>query len=213
MKMKISTIQNPSKELGFVSSACVQIDAKKGKSVDYSSGLWPFEQEVQQIGTKSVTLRYEEFVGDILSLIESTSVSKIITVGMEAMLNDLISIKVADKMKIMIPNTSDVDVERIKLNYEGYNSVIVNPYQALEYVGANTLVVVPIFRLNDNSLYMYNYARRFMGSDVAHYSFCCLALELLPAIQSLDYRTAPYSPELRELSNIEGIYFRKTLTF
>ncbi len=213
MKKKITAITNPSKELGFISSACVQLDAKKGINVDYSSGLWPYEQEVQQIGTKAVSVRYKEFVSTILGFIETSSVSKIITVGMEALLNDLLSIEVPNKLKIMIPNTTDVDVERIKLNYNGDNSIIANPYQALEYVGANTLVIVPIFRLNDNSLYMYNYARRFMGSDVAQYSFCCLALELLPAIQSLDYRTAPYSPELRELSNIEGKYFHKTLTF
>jgi hypothetical protein len=212
VKIKISAIPNPCKELGFVSSAIVQLDAKKG-NIDYSAGLWPYEQEVQQIGTKAVSNKYNEFVANILSFIETTSVSKIITVGMEATLNDLLSIKIPDKLKLMIPNSTDVDVDRIRLNYSNDNSIILNPYQALEYVGANTLVIVPIFRLNDNSLFMYNYSRRFMGGDVAHYSFCCLALELLPAIQTLDYRTAPYSPELRELSNIEGKYFHKTLSF
>lgn len=212
MISKIHPIQNPSLELGFVSSVVVQLDAKNGE-VDYTSGLWPFEQEVQLIGTVSVRSKYNEFIQRIIKLIESTSVSKIITVGMEALLNDLISKQTEGKLKIMIPNTTEVDIERIKMNYEDSNSIISTPYGALEYIGANTLVIVPIFKLNDNSIYMYNYARRFMGSDVSQYSFCCVGLELLPSIKSMDYRTSPYSPELRDLSHIEGKYFHKIFTF
>lgn len=209
---KIHPIQNPSLELGIVSSAVVQLDAKNGE-VDYSSGLWPFEQEVQLIGTGSVRYKYKEFIQNIIRLIDTTSVSKIITVGMEALLNDLISKQTAGKLKIMIPNTTDVDIERIIMNYEDSDSIVLNPYQALGYVGANTLVIVPVFKLNDDTIYMYNYARRFMGSDVSQYSFCCVGLELLPSIKSMDYRTSPYSPELRDLSHIEGKYFHKIFTF
>ena len=99
-------------------------------------------------------------------------------------------------------------------NYDKTTVHITSPHQAWEsFMGINTLVVVPIFKLSDNTLYMYSYPRRFMGSDVNQYSFNCISLELLPMISNLDYRFSPVAPELCGLSHIEGKYFTCQLNF
>lgn len=210
-KISPTPIANPSLELGLASSSIIQLFAKNGQ-VDYSSGLWPYEEEVNKIGATEVCLQYEAFTRDIDHLLQSTGVDKIIFVGMESFLSDYMCESYGNKYKIvMIPNSQSVDVERIKMNY-GDNVIITNPFNACEWVTVNTLIVVPTFSLMDNTLYGYSYPRRFLGSDVVKYSFRTIAVELLPAIQ-LDYRTSPYSPELRELSLIDLDLFNKILTF
>lgn len=210
----IESIPSTSLELGLVTSSILQLEAKKG-NVNYAAGLWPFEQSVYSIGVSEVLAQYNAYVNTIVNIAQQSTISTIITVGIESSLNDILAVLCEEKYQIvMIPNSQHVDSKRIKMNYNTYSTHVVDPYRAWEtYMGINTIIVVPIFRLGDGSIYMYSYPRRFMGSDVNKYSFRCIALELLPAIQDLDYRTSPAAPELCELSNIEGKYFNMTLTF
>jgi len=140
-------------------------------------------------------------------------VNKIIFAGMESFLSDYMYENYGDTYKmVMIPNSQLVDVDRIRMNYDD-NIVITNPFNACEWATVNTLIVVPVFCLMDYTLYAYSYPRRLLGSDVAKCCFRTIAVELLPAIQGLDYRTSPYSPELRELSQIDSDFFNKIFTF
>ena len=210
--MRTNAIANSSLELGLASSTPIQLCAKNGQ-VDYSSGLWAYEEVVNNIGISEVYRRHKTFTKEIVNLLQSTQVNKIILAGMESILCDYMYEEYRDKYKIiMIPNSQFVDIERIKMNYDDDNVIITNPVNACDWVTINTLVVVPVFRLMDDSLYGYAYPRRFLGDDVIKDSYRTIAVELLPAIP-LDYRTPPYSPELRELRFIDTDLFNKILTF
>ena len=210
--MKTMTIiANSGLELGLAHIAALNLKAKNGQ-VDYSSGSWAYEEVVKNIGITEVYRRHKDFAKEIANLLQSTQVNKIIFAGMESILCDCMCENYGDKYKlIMIPNSQLVDVERIKMNYDD-SVIITNPYNACEFVTINTLVVVPVFRLSDNTLFGYSYPRRFIGDDITKDCFRTVAVELLPAIP-LDYRTPLYSPELRELSSIDSDFFNKILTF
>ena len=214
--MKINTITpiaNPSFELGFASASTIQLDAKNGQ-VDHSAGLWPYEVSIQQIGIGEIYRQYKSFIDDIASTLQSTIVNKIIFVGIESILIDYIVENYGNIYKIiMIPNAQQVDVERIKMNYDNKNVVIANPFNACEWVSSNTLIVTMIFRFEDDTLHTYSYSRRFLGNDIIKYCCRLFAIEVLPVIQGLDFRTPPHSPEIRELAPIEPEYFNKILTF
>ena len=208
---KMSSITNPSLELGLVSSSIIQSRAKDGQ-VDYLSGLWVYEDEVNKIGTAEVCCQYNAFTKEIGCLLKSTKVDKIIFAGMESFLCDCMCENYGNIYRIvMIPNSQVVDTERIKMNYDE-SIIITNPFNACEWVTVNTLIVVPIFSLMDNTIYGYSYPRRFLGNDIAKDSYRTIAVELLPAIP-LDYRTPPYSPELSELSPLDSDLFNKILAF
>lgn len=209
--MNISSITSPSLELGLVSSSIIQSRAKNGQ-VDYSSGLWAYEEGVNEIGADKVCRQYDAFTREIVQFLQSTKADKIIFAGMESFLCDYMCENYGNTYRIvMIPNSQLVDVGRIKMNY-AENVIITNPFNACEWVTANTLIVVPIFRLKDSAIYGYSYPRRFLGNDVTKYGFRTIAVELLPAIP-FDYRTSPHCPELKELSPIDSDSFNETLTF
>lgn len=201
-------------ELGVVTSSILQLNAKGGE-INYGAGLWPFETSVNAVEASTIYDQYKSYVDEIMNTVRQSTIRTIISVGIDADFNDMLAENCDDKYEIvMIPNSQYVDGKRIKRNYSKGNIHIVTPHQAWEgHMGINTIIVVPIFKLADDSIYMYSYPRRFMGSDVNRYSFRCISLELLPAIQDLDYRTSPASPELCELSQIEGKYFNQVLTF
>lgn len=210
----IEAISVTTLELGVVTSSILQLKAKKGE-INYNAGLWPFEKSVDTVEASTVYNQYKSYVKEIINIARQSTIKTIISVGIEADLNDILAESCDDQYElVMIPNSQYVDKKRIKRNYSEGNIHVVTPHQAWEaYMGINTIIVVPIFRLADDSIYMYSYPRRFMGSDVNRYSFRCISLELLPSILDLDYRISPASPELCELSQIEGKYFNQVLTF
>lgn len=210
----IQYISSTSLELGLVTSSILQLSVNKN-IVNYEVGLWPYEEGVLMISSESILDKYQSYIDEILELAAQTTIRNIISVGMEAEFNDILIRLYHQKFNmIIIPNSQNVDIERIKRNYDKTTVYIASPHQAWEsFMGINTLVIVPVFRLSDNTLYMYSYPRRFMGSDVNQYSFCCMSVELLPIIQTLDYRFSPAAPELCELSHIEGKYFTRQLIF
>lgn len=207
-------ISSTSLELGLVTSSILQL-AVNQYTVNHEEGLWPYEEEVQIIGSESILTQYKYYVKEVMEMTKQTTIRNIISVGMEAELNDILVQSCNQTCNIVIiPNSQYVDFKRIKRNYDKTTVHITSPHQAWEsFMGINTLVIVPIFRLSDNTLYMYSYPRRFMGSDVNQYSFNCISLELLPMVSNLDYRFSPVAPELCELSHIEGKYFTSQLTF
>lgn len=207
-------ISSTSLELGLVTSSILQLSVNKN-TVNNEEGLWPYEEEVQNISSESILAKYKYYVKEIIEMTRQTTIRNIISVGMEAELNDILVQSCNQKCNmVIIPNSQNVDFKRIKRNYDKITVHITSPHQAWEsFMGINTLVVVPIFKLSDNTLYMYSYPRRFMGSDVNQYSFNCISLELLPMISNLDYRFSPVAPELCGLSHIEGKYFTCQLNF
>lgn len=176
-------ISSTSLELGLVTSSILQLSVNKN-TVNNEEGLWPYEEEVQNISSESILAKYKYYVKEIIEMTRQTTIRNIISVGMEAELNDILVQSCNQKCNmVIIPNSQNVDFKRIKRNYDKTTVHITSPHQAWEsFMGINTLVVVPIFKLSDNTLYMYSYPRRFMGSDVNQYSFNCISLELLPMI-------------------------------
>ena len=198
-----------SQELGIASSSKLELEATNGK-VNRNSGLWPYEEEVNKIGGIEICRQYESYTKEIAGALQPTKVNKIVFAGMESILCDYMCENYKNTYKIiMIPNSPLVDAKRIKMNYDNNNIIVTNPFIACEWATINTIIIVPVFRLSDNTLYAYSYPRRFLGSDVVRYCFRTVAVELLPAIQGLDYRTPPSL----ELSKIDLELINKIFTF
>lgn len=197
-------------EIGIVKSSLIGIKANDGL-VDYSSALWPYEKSVAAVNADCIRSQYSKYAGRIFDVASKLKVENIISVGMESPFNDIMMNVNKDFNIVIIPNSPDVDTERIQKNYTS-RTIVEHPYNGYNYLG-NSIVVVPTYRLGDNTVYMYSYSKHFINENVKNYSYCTIAVEMLPSIKDLDYRTPPSSCELVVLSSINESFFTETLSF
>jgi len=197
-------------EIGLVKSSLIGINANNGL-IDYSSALWPYEKSVASVKEDTIQLQYSKYADNILDIATKLNVDNIISVGMESMFNDTIVDGNHEFDIVIIPNSPAVDTERIQKNYTN-RTVVENPYNGHNYLG-NTIVVIPIYRLGDNTVFMYSYSKFFINENVRNYSYRTIAVEMLPTIKDLDYRTPPSSYELEALASIKESFFTEVLSF
>lgn len=82
-------ISSTSLELGLVTSSILQLSVNKN-TVNNEEGLWPYEEEVQNISSESILAKYKYYVKEIIEMTRQTTIRNIISVGMEAELNDIL---------------------------------------------------------------------------------------------------------------------------
>ena len=111
-------ISSTSLELGLVTSSILQLSVNKN-TVNNEEGLWPYEEEVQNISSESILAKYKYYVKEIIEMTKQTTIRNIISVGMEAELNDILVQSCNQKCNmVIIPNSQNVDFKRIKRNYD-----------------------------------------------------------------------------------------------
>lgn len=196
-------------ELGVVTSSFLELNNNEKEHVRFS----PYKAEIKKLGLTSILEQYKRYVNSILEIAKKTSIRTILSVGYEAKLIDFLAESCRKYELVILPNTQDVDFKRIEKNYP-YNDVkVLTPFDAFEqYRSIKTLVIVPAFRLADDSWQVYSYPKFFLTEDLKSYCFMEIILQMLPTIQEMDYRTPRMSPELRHFSETE-YNFDKILTF
>lgn len=196
-------------ELGVVTSSFLELNNNEKEHVGFS----PYKAEIKKLGLTSILEQYKRYVNSILEIAKKTSIRTILSVGYEAKLIDFLAESCRKYELVILPNTQDVDFKRIEKNYPNNNIRVLSPFDAFEqYRSIKTLVIVPAFRLADDSWQIYSYPKFFLTEDLKSYCFMEIIVEMLPTIQEMDYRTSRMSPELRHFSETE-YNFDKILTF
>ena len=196
-------------ELGVVTSSLLELNNNEKEYIGFS----PYKAEIKKLGLTSILEQYKRYVNSILEIAKKSKIRTILSVGYEAKLIDFLAESCRKYELVILPNTQDVDFKRIEKNYPNNNISVLSPFDAFEqYRSIRTLVIVPAFRLADDSWQVYTYPNFFLTEDLKSYCFMEIIVEILPMIQEMDYRTSRMSPELRHFSETE-YNFDKILTF
>ncbi len=80
---------------------------------------------------------------------------------------------------MVIPNNTDADFDRIKANYQDHkNFQVVRPTAAADIVCPDTIILVPVYPLQDGSLLAYNYPCKLLTKDAKNSCFALVAIEM-----------------------------------
>lgn len=200
-------------ELGVVTSSIIEL---KSSSRYESTAFSLFKATINQCGYETISKQYRKYVDEILQIVERTKIKRILTVGYEAKFIDLLadSCKEYNELElVIIPNSQDVDFDRIQNNYPDNNVRVLSPFEAWECCRSiTTLVVVPVIRLADESWQAYSFPNFFLTDDLKEYTYMDIVVEMLPPVEGIDYRTSRILSDLCHFSEIE-YDFDKILTY
>ena len=135
-------------ELGVVTSSFLELNNNEKEHLEFS----PYKAEIKKLGSTSILGQYKRYVNRILDIAKKSNIRTILSVGYEAKFIDLLAESCHKYELVILPNTQDVDFERIEKNYPNNKIRVLSPFDAFEqYRSIKTLVIVPAFRLADNS--------------------------------------------------------------
>jgi len=199
----------PTLELGILSAAIIKKSILS--SIDYDDATWAFDEKIySQHESNGLAMKMNDITGTIAETLNSNNrINTLICVGYESMLFDNLIPKLKKNKKVIVmPNSPESDTERMSQNYTDYNVSFTNPFSAWDYVTPSSMVLIPFLTLSDQTIWVYRYPRRFLGTDLRSNSFRCYGIELLT---ELDIENG-YSPiELAPFSQIEDKYFNSVL--
>lgn len=205
----IKSYPAPALELGILSSAIIKKSILS--SIDYGDAAWAFDEQIcsynENYGLNTKLNAIAEAIAEPIN--SNKRINTLICVGYESLLIDALIPKLKQNKKVIIlPNSPEDDTERMSQNYTDFNVTFSNPFSAWDYVTPSTMILILFLTLSDQTIWVYRYPRRFLGSDLRTNSFRSYGIELLPELQIEN----GYSPvELAPFSQIENKYFNSVL--
>lgn len=203
----------PALELGLLSSAFIRknILGKQSLKVDWLS---PYVEGLSSNREIEQNRFIQRACREVLSYLKSVkAIRKIVLAGYEAIWVDELVKKLAGRYPIgILPNSYQVDQERLKLNYQRSTRVqVLEVAEAWKSLTPDTLVIVPFFRSVENLSFCYSLPRNLLGSEIRSYCFRCIGFELLaglPVLEGYDYEGA-----LLPLAKVNPAIFDEILSF
>lgn len=122
--------------------------------------------------------------------------------GFESIITDYLSTRYTSM--IIVPNSADVDFERIAGNYNS-KTMVATPLIAADLICPDTSILVPIFPLDDGTYLTYNYSSKLISVDARKNSYQIVGLEICSPLP-IQYGYDP-SGLLKVLSPIDPSYF------
>ncbi len=124
------------------------------------------------------SLKENALTGRLMEFLSEKDSSKVVVFcGCEIELIDGVISKFENA--ILIPNDDEVDFERIQDNYLDHpNLKVMDPIVASEMVCPDTIIVVPIYPLEDGSALTYNYPSKLLTKDARSSSFSIIGIEV-----------------------------------
>lgn len=136
-----------------------------------------FEKIASKISTQ------EKIADRFLDLLSPKDYDKVlICCGVEMELLDAIVHKF--KHVVVIPNDPDVDFDRIADNYSNHNNFkVLRPTAAADLVCPDTIILVPVYPLEDHTLLAYNYPCKLITKDARSSSFGIYAISMCKPLE------------------------------
>ena len=170
MEKVSSTYYKPSSthlELGL--NAITQIIARHEKS-NMPDAYHLLKEQISKEGNEKVMNQLSKALGNI------KKEAVLVCVGYElAYIEEIIP---KFKVTIVVPNDSDVNVDRIRDNYLHVpNFRVLGPLAAADLILPNCVVVVPVYPLDDGTILTYSYPSRIVNGDLKRNGFQIIGIE------------------------------------
>ena len=150
----------------------------------------------EKIASKIEMNQTESMVNRFFELLSPKDYNKVlISCGIEMELLDAIAKKF--KHIVVIPNDPDVNFDRIADNYaDNKHFKVMRPTAAADLVCPDTIILVPVYPLEDDTLLAYNYPCKLITKDARSSSFGIYALAMCKPLE------IKYEYELSGLSKV-----------
>ncbi len=151
----------------------------------------------------------DEIETKALGLLKLINGSFLLCCGFEAKLIDHLANQL--KSLLVVPNSDEVNFERLAANYSHHNSFEVStPFHAANMICPDTSILVPVYPLEDSTMLSYNYSSKLLTIDARKNSYQIIGLVMCNPIP-LEYGYDP-TGLTKVLSPVDSSYFTDFLT-